>query len=91
MRKFAPKLFLLAVAVRWNQTSEGVALQIKFNDCGIISYVDWNNLYNCRHTICILTNNFVPFYFSCLYAGLDLVGVALMRVASKQSVAGSLS
>ena len=43
MRKDTQKISLLAMTVRRNRPSEGIALQIKFNESGIISYVDWNN------------------------------------------------
>ena len=36
------KIFLVAVAVRWNRPSEGVTLQLKFNDSGIRSFSDLN-------------------------------------------------
>ena len=74
MRKATQNIFLVAVAVRWNRPSEGVAKQNKFNEGGIRSYADRNIEYNRRNTICIFTDPFVPIYFSCLEAGLDVVG-----------------
>ena len=42
MREVTRKIVLVAVAVRWNRPSEGVALKIKFNDSGIRSCLDRN-------------------------------------------------
>ena len=74
VRKSAQKMLLVAVAVRWNRPSEGAALKNTFNDSGIRSYADRNIEYNRRNNICIFTDTFVPIYFSCLEAGLDVIG-----------------